>query len=140
MNLYLIRGLPGSGKSTFAQELSDALMCNNWEADLYFHLLPIAGGAIVFGDEYKFDASKLYQAHGWCQGRVENDMENERENIIVSNTFTTEKELTPYIEMAERHGYQVTTMIIENRHGNNSIHDVPEETMVKMKNRFSVKL
>lgn len=44
------------------------------------------------------------------------------------------------IEMAKSHNYGMTVMIIENRHGNASIHGVPEETMIKMRNRFSVKL
>lgn len=139
--LYLIRGLPGSGKSTFAREMADAFYAWYWEADMYFYLIPDRpSGTIIFGEEYRFDASKLFHAHQWCQDRVENDMENERETIIVSNTFTTEKELKPYLKLAEKHGYQVTTMIIENRHGNKSIHGVPEETMTKMRNRFSVKL
>ena len=68
------------------------------------------------------------------------DMSQGKENVIVSNTFTTEKELKFYLDMADVCGYAVTSLVVENRHGNNSIHGVPEETMVKMKNRFSVKL
>lgn len=141
MNLYLIRGLPGSGKSTFASEMAETFYADYWEADMYFYLVPNRpSGTIIFGHEYNFDATKLHAAHTWCKDRVENDMENERDDIIVSNTFTTEKELKPYLEMAEQHGYTVTTLIVENRHGNSSIHGVPEETMTKMRNRFSVKL
>jgi len=141
MKLYLIRGLPGSGKSTLAEEMADAFYCSQWEADMYFYLVPERpSGTIIFGKEYRFDASKLHAAHVWCQDRVENDMENERDDIIVSNTFTTEKELKPYLELAEKYGYTVNTMIIENRHGSASVHRVPEETMTKMRNRFSVKL
>ncbi|MNH05797.1 hypothetical protein D3C79_651440 [compost metagenome] len=61
-------------------------------------------------------------------------------DVIISNTFTTEKELKPYLALAEECGYRVTTLIVENRHGNSSIHGVPDETMTKMRNRFSVKL
>jgi predicted kinase len=90
-------------------------------------------------DFYDFDASKLYQAHKQCQQYTEDAM-NEGWNVVVSNTFTTEKELKPYLDLAVKYGYSVTSMIVENRHGNASIHDVPEETMQKMRNRFSVKL
>ena len=42
--------------------------------------------------------------------------------------------------MAERFGAKVITLIVENRHGNKSVHNVPDETMVKMRERFSVSL
>jgi len=55
--LILLRGLPGSGKSTFANLLGGIHV----EADQYF----------IQDGEYKFDASKLKQAHNWCKLRVE---------------------------------------------------------------------
>ena len=135
MNLYLIRGLPGSGKSTFAETLKESLyVLDYYEADDYFYYM--RNGIEV----YKFDADELYQAHKYCQDVAARCMSNGDANVIVSNTFTTEKELKPYLELAERYGYTVTTLIVENRHGNSSIHGVPEETMTKMRNRFSVKL
>jgi predicted kinase len=133
--LILLRGLPGSGKSTFA----NYMFSNNiFEADQYFY------------DEdgkYNFDASKLHDAHKSCQSRVEQAMgENILSNgkwyseIVLSNTSTTEKELEPYLELAKKYDYQVVSLIVENRHGNKSIHNVPEETLLRMKNRFSIKL
>jgi NEDD4-binding protein 2 len=133
--LILLRGLPGSGKSTFA----NYMFSNNiFEADQYFY------------DEdgnYNFDASKLYKAHKWCQLRVEHAMEDNLESngmyfseIVVSNTSTTEKELEPYLELAKKYDYQVVSLIVENRHSGVSKHNVPVETIEKMKNRFSIKL
>ena len=46
--------------------------------------------------------------------------------IIVSNTSTTQKELAPYQDLAEEYEYQVVSLVVENRHGNNSIHNVPQ--------------
>lgn len=60
--------------------------------------------------------------------------------IAVSNTFTQEWEMEPYFEMAKKYGYKVFTMIVENRHGNKSVHDVPEDKVEQMKNRFEFKL
>jgi hypothetical protein len=60
--------------------------------------------------------------------------------IVVSNTFTQEWEMQPYFDMAAKHGYRVVSLIVENRHGNQSIHSVPPETIEKMKNRFEIKL
>ena len=38
------------------------------------------------------------------------------------------KEIQPYIDMAEEFGYSVFSLVIENRHGNDSVHSVPQET------------
>lgn len=89
--------------------------------------------------DYKFDAGKLSYVHEKCQEFVKFYME-EGNDIIVSNTFTTEKELQPYLDMAEEYGYTVVSLIVENRHGGKSIHNVPETTMEKMRQRFSIKL
>jgi NEDD4-binding protein 2 len=133
--IIFLRGLPGSGKSTFA----NYMFSNNiFEADQYF-----------YNEEgkYNFDASKLYEAHKWCQLRVEHAMEDNLESngmyfseIVVSNTSTTEKELEPYLKLAKKYDYQVVSLIVENRHGNKSTHNVPAETIERMKNRFSIKL
>jgi len=130
VNLYLIRGLPGSGKSTLAKTLSNLLGAIAWEADQYH----------MRNGVYHWKAENQYAAHKWCQEGARECMELGHKNVIVSNTSTTEKELKPYLEMADKYGYAVTSIIVENRHGNMSIHDVPEETMAKMKTRFSVKL
>jgi hypothetical protein len=63
--------------------------------------------------------------------------------IVVSNTFTTENELKPYYNLAKQYNYMVISLIVENRHGESektNIHNVPKETIEKMKNRFHVKL
>jgi predicted kinase len=134
--LIILRGLPGSGKSSFADFIWSSGVI--FEADKYFY------------DEngnYNFDASKLHAAHKWCQTEVENAMiENCMTNgayfpdIVVSNTSTTEKELQPYLDLAVEYDYKVVSLIVENRHGNPSVHNVPDETIDKMRNRFEIKL
>jgi predicted kinase len=133
--LYLIRGIPGSGKSTFANHVwNDYAIC---EADKFFYDKE---------GNYNFDASKLRQAHEWCRQEVENRM---KENlitpqyypeIVVSNTFTQEWEMEPYFKLAERYGYKVFSFIIENRHGGKNVHGVPDEKLEQMRNRFEIKL
>jgi predicted kinase len=59
---------------------------------------------------------------------------------VVSNTFTQEWEMQSYIDLAKKYGYQVTTLIVENRHGNSNVHNVPAETLDRMRQRFEVKL
>ena len=123
--LILLRGLPGSGKSTFAK-----MICNQHvEADMYF----------MQDGEYKFDASKLKQAHEWCRTKTEGWMKK-RYNVVVSNIFTMEWELAGYYELAKQYGYQVHSLIVENRHGGINEHGVPEDKLQAMKDRFEIKL
>jgi hypothetical protein len=48
--------------------------------------------------------------------------------------------MQPYLDLAEKHGYKVYCLVVENRHGGVNEHNVPEETLEKMKNRFDLKL
>ena len=129
--LFLLRGLPGSGKSTLAAQLGGSLV----EADRFF---------MQYG-EYKFDASKLKEAHAWCRDQVRKWMEVDNagydvDRIVVSNTFTQEWEMKPYYELAEKYGYRVYSIVVENRHGGNNVHNVPDEAIDKMRKRFEIKL
>lgn len=135
--LYIVRGLPGSGKSTFAKKLvySDFLVC---EADKYF--IDKETG------EYKFDGSKIKDAHKYCQDLVETYMKDSLVNdqwyreIAVSNTFTMEWEMTSYFELAKKYGYKVFSIIVENRHNGENVHGVPTDKIEQMKDRFEIKL
>jgi predicted kinase len=131
--LIILRGLPGSGKTSFAKYMFSN---NVFEADQYFY---------DSDGNYNFDASKLHEAHLHCQKRVEelmqmSDTTQYGGEIVVSNTATTERELEPYLKLAKSYGYIVVSLIVENRHGNKSVHGVPDETLEKMRKRFSVKL
>ena len=122
----------GSGKSTFAKTLGGIHI----EADQYF----------VDGDgNYNFDGSKIKLAHEYCKGQTEAWMKTDGTQvnvckIVVSNTFTQEWEMEPYFELAKEFGYAVFTIIVENRHGGTNVHNVPENKIEQMKNRFSIKL
>jgi predicted kinase len=131
-NLYLLRGLPGSGKSTLAKQLGGS----HFETDKYF---------VGENGEYNFDGSKLKEAHQWCQDSVANAMmlnhtTGEHETIVISNTFTQEWEMKPYMDMAKNWGYRVFTIIVENRHGGVNQHGVPDEKLQQMNDRFEIKL
>jgi len=130
--LILLRGLPGAGKSTFAQLFKTLYW---FEADKYFE------------DEdgnYHFDGSKIKDAHQWCKNRVESAMNAPNgypgELIVVSNTFTQEWEMNSYYELAKQYGYQVHSIIVENRHGGINEHGVPDDKLKQMKDRFEVSL
>ena len=125
--LYIVRGIPGSGKSTFAKTLGG----QHYEADMFF---------IDENGVYNFDFTKIKDAHQWCQSFVKSDMILEYPKIVVSNTFTQEWEMQPYIDMAKEHGYKVFTIVVENRHGGVNEHNVPEQVLENMRNRFEINL
>lgn len=133
--LFLLRGLPGSGKTTVAELLSRKRKHTVCSADDYFLKEDNHGNT-----KYVFDGSKLEKAHKSCQIQCQTAMMLKKKKIFVANTFTTEEELKYYYDLAEMFGYMVVSLIVENRHNGKSIHNVPEKTFKKMKKRFNIKL
>jgi predicted kinase len=128
--LFLLRGLPGAGKSTLAKILvGDKDYCHK-EADM-FH--------VNGKGEYKWKPENVKEAHNWCQSEVEFLMKYEH-NVVVSNTFTQEWEMQVYYDLAKKYGYKVNSIIVENRHGGVNQHGVPDDILTKMRDRFEIKL
>lgn len=126
--LYILRGVPGCGKSTLANSLN-GVVC---EADQYW----ITNGV------YKFDPAKLPYAHNYCKANVEHAMIEGEPRIIVSNTSVKESDLEPYYKLAKLYNYKVFSLIVENRHSGSNIHNVPVVKLEEMeqKLRNSIKL
>ena len=128
--LILLRGVPGCGKSTLADQMVTLGFADvSYEADEYF----------TIGGEYKFDPTKLHQAHQWCQDMTRSALRKGR-YVVVSNTSTTEKEVEVYRQMAQECGSEFISLVVENRHGGENTHGVPAEKLQQMRQRFSVKL
>lgn len=116
--LILIRGAAGAGKTTLAETfrpITDAI----FSADDFF---------TVDGD-YIFDHTQLPNAHADCLLRVTDEMIKGTNLVIVHNTFTRIWEMEKYFSAAKAHDYQVTTLVVENRHDSRSVHGVPGEVV-----------
>lgn len=124
-NLYLIRGLPGSGKTTLAYELSDVWGASHYEADDFF---------IDDNGIYRYNKELIGAAHAHCIAMAGTAMLNNQPDIIVSNTFTTLKEMEVYFQLAKKHGYIVSVILMQSEFI--STHNVPAATLEKMKGRF----
>ena len=119
--LYIVRGLPGSGKSSLAKKITETL----YSADDFFTNKK---------GEYNFNAKLLGKAHEWCWGKVRDAMFIGANAVAVANTFTQAWEAEKYYQIAEEYGYSVFVIECQNDFGN--VHDVPQESIDAMKKRW----
>uniref|UniRef100_A0A8D2CY36 NEDD4-binding protein 2-like 2 n=1 Tax=Sciurus vulgaris TaxID=55149 RepID=A0A8D2CY36_SCIVU len=96
--LILLRGLPGSGKTTLSRILlgqsRDGIV---FSTDDYFH----------HQDGYRYNVNQLGDAHDWNQNRAKQAIDQGRSPVIIDNTNTQAWEMKPYVEMAIGKGYRV---------------------------------
>ena len=132
-NLILVRGVSGSGKTTFVEEFIENVSLSIATDDFF-----------VLDGMYTFDHNYLAEYHQRCIDSVESEMESPSTegycNIVVHNTFTMEWEMQAYFDLAKKYGYNVYTIVIENRHKSDNIHDVPEGIVKAQRNRFEIVL
>ena len=84
-NLILVRGLPGSGKSSFG-----ALLGPCFAADDYF----------MVDGVYRFNPSGLTAAHSMCQDLTRESLRAGNPVTVVANTFSCRWEMDAYVLMA----------------------------------------
>jgi predicted kinase len=130
--LILLRGLPGSGKTTLANVLSENGKYPIVSIDDYF-VNPETG-------EYKFDFSKNHLAYKNCESLTKKYMEAKTEKIFVDNTFTLEWEMEPYFKLAAEQHYKLFVATVENRHSGKNTHGISEEQIKKMAEKYKVVL
>jgi len=135
--LTLVRGLPGSGKSSYARSISigsDAegeIRTGICSADDYFTVNGV----------YTFDGSKLAEAHADCQYRTKMGL-TAGLNIVVANTFTCRWEMEPYLQMAVELGVRVVVVdcydggMDDATLASTNVHGVPESSIALMRGRW----
>jgi predicted kinase len=122
--LYIIRGIPNSGKSTLGRYLATDQYC--FAADDYFE----------GPDGYKFDPSKLGEAHKMCMTNVEQALRDGQPIVAVANTFSRRWEYESYQVLANNYGYIVAMITMPaTRRGDNG-HNVPPEAVARMLDRW----
>lgn len=137
MKLFLIRGLPGSGKSSHFPKsglvpIHSALI----EADQYRYFNP--------ENKYIFDPNHTADAHKWCQGEARRILSGKSKNLYVANTFCERWEMQPYIEMAKEFGAELEVVDLFDGGCTNlelasrNIHDVPLSTIAAMRDRYEI--
>lgn len=121
--MFLLRGAPGSGKSTMAERIRGCGGALIFETDNFFV-------DSVNRHDYHFDASLLGTAHWWNQGEVIRACRDyPTVPVIVANTFTHNWEIKPYLEIAKAFKRRVFVLTLRTEHDN--VHNVPDETVKK---------
>jgi len=118
--VIVLRSVSGAGKSTLADLLASNEGWVSVCADDYF---TDADG------NYNFDATKLRVAHFSCQLSFMRYLDSANVKcIVVANTNTKERDFSFYENAAKEHGAMFISLIVENRHGNTDVHNVPSFT------------
>lgn len=130
--LIIVRGVSGSGKSTFADFLLQNLKhyetwdyevsTRKFEADQWF----------IDNDE-PWNPRYLQTAHEWCQAEVRKSLQAGY-ITIVSNTTIRAKELDTYIDIANSLKVQYFVVVADGDYRN--VHDVPESKVEKQASGF----
>ena len=119
--LTLIRGLPGSGKSTMARKIAIDTGALHVEADMWLDY------------SQQRNPHAVGMARDICQARARNTLAFGA-SVVVSNTFTQQWEMQPYLDMARHYGAQVEIITATGDYG--SIHNVPAEAIQAMRERW----
>ena len=125
-SLFVIRGLPGSGKTSFVKTVMAQMngLTAHYEADQFPGIYE--GGL--------FHPELLREAHEWCLNRALGALAVGYTCVFVSNTFSRRWEITPYYDGAVAKGHTVFILMAEGDYPN--VHGVPEAKIDKMIDRW----
>jgi predicted kinase len=138
---YILRGLPGSGKSMLAESLKDGAFPKGFGAIFSTDDLFMVDG------EYQFDPSKLKEYHmknlqnagAWMK---EHSSVTTNAYCIIDNTNTQHWEFAEYKKMAKHFGFMVQVITVDwdskdiPLYAKRNSHGVPEEAIRRMAIRW----
>jgi predicted kinase len=131
MRVYIMRGLPGCGKSTWIKSRLPVTV-KVVSAD-HFH----TGADGV----YRYDPKKAGEAHGDCLREFTRALNNKDtiQNLVVDNTNTSIGEIAPYVALALAFGVEHEIIYlpcsVEKSIARN-VHAVPHGTILEMNRRL----
>ncbi len=131
-SLILLRGLPGSGKSSLANVLCEDGKYPIFSIDDFFTNTETS--------VYKFEFDKNHLAYKQCEEETKNQLSKNCEKVFVANTFTIGWEIEPYFKMARKYKYKLFVVTVENYHSNKNIHHIQQEQIEKMALKYKIKL
>ena len=144
---YVLRGLPGTGKSTLARLIKEANACDDYYVEIF------STDDLFINSEgiYEFDPTLLKGHHEENLRRAIEffnlhpetaNAPNWAQIAIIDNTNVQQWEYQPYIEAAEEAGWDVQIITLDwNEHdiplyAKRNKHGVPEEAIRRMADRW----
>jgi len=132
--VIIMRGCPGSGKSTSSQALIDYLSETG--------VMPVSSMSKCSADDYmknedgkyKYDHAKIGMVHGRCKEQFMASLAERNNLIIVDNTNIKLFEFKVYVSAARSQGYEVYQWELELRFEN--IHGVPSDKLEQMQKNY----
>jgi predicted kinase len=139
--LIIMRGLPGSGKSTKARETQNKML---QLADARGHIIVSTDDYWIRPDQtYDWNPKLLGKAHEWTRARAQVNMCLRDTHVILDNTNIKKRDYQAYIDIAEKYNYCVEEIIIGEftdeacqLYASRNTHGVPLETIQRMAKSF----
>ncbi|RXG70025.1 2',3'-cyclic-nucleotide 3'-phosphodiesterase [Armadillidium vulgare] len=130
--MVILRGLPGSGKSTIAKHIERKhISCRICSADNFF----------MKDGEYVYDRSLIKEAHAQCQENAIKAVEEQISVVVIDNTNLKLWEMNFYLNLAKKFHY--VPLIIESKTPwrtdisqlvSKTLHDIDENIIELKKN------
>ena len=144
MKVVIMRGPSGSGKSTYVTKMITEELNKPEVADRqrFGRELRVCSADHFWIDDegnYKFDASRLSEAHADCYRKFVTALLEQVKLIVIDNTNTMLHEMAPYMAHAKLHGYEieiVRCVCNVNIAAKRNVHGVPASTVQNMERRM----
>ncbi len=121
--LVVLRGLPGTGKSTLAHALAREQGFVHLEADTHF----------VRDGQYRFDPAHVADAHAWCVSQAFTELKTGK-RVVIANTHVKLWELAGPLGLAQL--LALPARVIECTAEYDNIHTVPAEVIATMRSKW----
>ncbi len=130
--MFIIRGLPGAGKSTKTNEILTAYNRIDYKVCSADHYFNRPDGT------YDWNPRLLKQAHFWCYNNAKEACEDRVEMIIIDNTNIKRRDFQSYLDLAQEFKYEVEEIVVGKFdeescrvYAERNIHGCPLETILK---------
>jgi predicted kinase len=124
VRIVIMRGVPGSGKSTFAKRCATELGFVHLEADAHF---------IDRAGRYAFDPARTSDAHSVCQRDAAAALAT-GQRVVVANTHVRLWEIAPYLGLAQlAHAHWIVVQCMGQW---DNIHHVPPAVIESMHKKW----
>jgi len=108
--LFIMQGIPGSGKSTMAKLIADKHEAIIFSTDDFWYDYAEDGKHYT----YNYDPARIDEAHRWNQQRCAKEMiAEDGGNIVIDNTNIQRWQAHPYLVLASIFEYDVQVISVQ---------------------------